>query len=337
MKHRLWIFVVGIALVLFWILWPRSPVNYVMPEEKTESQSKLTTTAQIPQSGPSTELTTNEVRKARSSEKIKKAQEEELREIAALNRAIDFYGQTIDQDGNPLPGVEITMTVPHYVAFSLDGKMIHLSRISDQNGFFDIHDASVTGDAVDIESMIKNGYTLEPMRRGLGPVGGAPGSPIIFKLWRNDIKEPLIKGGKSFPIEPDGTTYVIDFAKGTISSSGAEVGDFKLHFNLPQPIDRKHPNWSCEFQPVNGGLAEEPDASAAMYLAPTSGYSNLFNFAISPTNPWTRQSGTLRFYLCLKDGKEYGRISIDMAMWARKPNILRVEYAVNPNGSRILR
>ncbi len=256
--------------------------------------------------------------------------------MEARNLPIDFYGQTVDQDGNPLPGVQIKMMVAHFLP-GLEGMSIPVNRTSDANGLFDVHDPKITGDGFDIEHMSKEGYTLEPMAKSFGPMGGAPGNPVIFKFWRNDIKEPLITGQKSFPIKPDGTSYLIDFSKGTISLSGAENGDLEFRMNMLPLIDGKYPHWSCDFQPVNGGLAEETDASSAMYLAPTSGYSNLFGFALSPANPWTRQSGTLRFYLRLNGGKEYGRVLIDMAMWARKPNLLRVEYAINPTGSRILR
>ncbi len=229
------------------------------------------------------------------------------------------------------------MIVPHYLGYSLDGRMIHVDRTSDADGLFDIHDASVTGDGIDIEYMSKEGYTLEPCNRGLGPVGGAPGNPRIFKLWRNDIKEPLITGQKSFPIEPNGTPYAIDFSSGTISPATTTSGDLELRINIPPPVGGKYPDWSCEFRPVNGGLAEETDTSSPMYLAPTVGYTNLFSYFQSPTNPWAPRNGTLRFYLRLKDGKEYGRISIDMALCVRNPNKLRVEYAINPTGSRILR
>ena len=44
----------------------------------------------------------------------------------------------------------------------------------------------------DIESMSKEGYELEMTQRGYGAVGGSQASPVLFRLWRNDIKEPLI-------------------------------------------------------------------------------------------------------------------------------------------------
>jgi hypothetical protein len=254
--------------------------------------------------------------------------------MEARNVPLDFYGQTIDQDGNPLPGVQIGIMIRHWTV-SLEGTSVRANRTSDASGYFDVHD--VTGDAFDLEGMSKEGYELEPTHRGWGPTGGAPGNPVIFKLWRNDIKEPLITGQKSLPIEPNGTPYVIDFSKGAILQSDGEGGDLILRIDMPPAIDGKYPDWSCEFRTVNGGLTEETDTSSAMFLAPTTGYSNLFSFFESATNPWNRQSGTLRLFLRLKDGKEYGRVSIDMAGCARKPDILRVEYAINPTGSRILR
>ena len=90
------------------------------------------------------------------------------------------------------------MTVPHFVANSLDGIMIHVHRTSDQSGLFDIHDASVTGDGIEVEHMSKEGYSLEPMTRKLWRGWRRSRNPMIFKLWRNDIKEPLITGQRSF-------------------------------------------------------------------------------------------------------------------------------------------
>jgi hypothetical protein len=155
-------------------------------------------------------------------------------------------------------------------------------------------------------------------------------------MWRKDIKEPLITGNQSFTIVPNGTSYVVDLIKGKLSQSDDENGDLKFRINIPPSISGKYPDWSCEFRVVNGVLAEENDASSPMYLAPTTGYTSAFNFD-SATSSWNRQNGSLRFYLRLKDGKEYGRISIDMAACVRNPNKLRIEYAINPTGSRILR
>lgn len=331
MKSKCWIIVpVAALLVVFWIFWPRQiqPVRIAGKKPGIPTVSKQTS-AKL---GPAMIASTGSGRTMIDAQKLKQEPGALEKLIEARNRPIDFYGQTVDQDGNPLSGVQIKIIVPY---LTIDGKSIREDRVSDSGGLFDIHD--VAGDAVDIENMRKDGYTLEPMQSGFGPVCGAPGNPMVFKLWRNDIKELLITGQKSFPIEPNGTSYVINFSTGTISQLGVGDGDFECRLNMLPLIGGKYPHWSCEFQTVNGGLAEETNASAAMYLAPTSGYSNQFSFAISPTNPWTHESGTLRFYLRLKNGKEYGRVSIDIALWTRKSHTLHVEYAINPKNSRILR
>jgi hypothetical protein len=233
--------------------------------------------------------------------------------------------------------VEIKMIVPHYVGSSLDGKMIHVDRTSDQSGLFDIHDASVTGDGIEVEHMSKEGYSLEPMTRSFGAVGGAPGNPTIFKLWRNDIKEPLITGQRSFDVRADGSPCILSVTSNGFVQSDAPREDFSLRLNIPQPQDGAHPNWSFEFKAANGGIAEELDSSAAMYRAPEGGYTNLFRFVLDDAHPWTRSGSKFNFYFYLADRKVYGRISFDLMFFRNKPPYIRTEYAINPTGSRILR
>ncbi len=228
------------------------------------------------------------------------------------------------------------MVVPHFLP-GLDGMSIHVNRTSDANGLFDIHDATVTGDAVDIESMSKEGYELEPCHRGLGPTGGAPGNPMIFRLWRNDIKEPLITGSRALQYVPDGRLYTIDITNGVITEGSLANGDVTLWVKRPEQIVlAQRFDWSSELQLVGGGFAEELDGSSAMYVAPTDSYSNTFHF--DARNGWSDTTGVRRFYLKLKNG-DYGRASIEIMAYYNKqiPGLIRIQYAINPTGSRILR
>ena len=321
--------------VLFWILWPR-PVQPVV-EHKSEVPPRVNpSSAPVAQSAQPANPSSPQILQQGNPEKLKQAQERSAKHIEALNKDIDFYGQTVDQDSHPLPGVQITMVVPHFLP-GIDGMSIHVNRTSDANGLFDIHDATVTGDAVDIEGMSKEGYTLEPCHRGLGPTGGAPGNPMIFRLWRDDIKEPLITGQRSFDVRADGSPCILSVASNGFVQSDAPRGDFSLRLNIPQPQDGAHPNWSFEFEAANGGIAEELDPSAAMYRAPEGGYTNLFRFVLDDAHPWTRSGSKFNFYFYLADRKVYGRISFDLMFFRNKPPYIRTEYAINPTGSRILR
>ncbi len=104
-----------------------------------------------------------------------------------------------------------------------------------------------------------------------------------------------------------------------------------------QKIDERNHAWSLEIRSLNGSLAEERDSSSTMYLAPTEGYTNKFNITVDATNKWNRSSGVLRFFVRLKGGAEYGRFSIDLATYHRTGGQMRIDYAINPTGSRILR
>ncbi len=339
MKYRFWICGIAVVLVvLFWILWPRPNQPARVVEQKSEVPPTVTPApvAQFPQSARPTNASPSEILKHRNLEQVKQANEAFDKRIQARNLAIDFYGQTVDQDGNPLPGVQIKMIVPHFLP-GLEGMSIPVNRTSDANGLFDIHDPNVTGDGIDMEHVSKEGYTLEPMARSFGPVGGAAGNPMIFKLWRNDIKEPLITGSRALQYLPDGRVYTIDITNGAITEGSLANGDITLWVRRPEKIVlAQRFDWSCELQLVSGGLAEEPDLNSAMYVAPTGGYSNTFHF--DARNGWSDTTGARRFYLKLKKG-EYGRASIEILAYYNKeiPGLIRIAYAINPTGSRILR
>jgi hypothetical protein len=325
-----------VLFVLFWILWPKSPLhtNNTPPEpQPPQGHPALQTTppkalaqAPNPNVGP--------IPSRAATNKLQGIRKEIGKELESGNVPLDFYGQTVDQDGNVLPGVHIHIVVRHWTA-SLNGTSLPLDRTSDANGNFDIH--GVTGDGFDVESMTKEGYEFEMTHRGYGPVGGAPSTPIIFKFWRNDIKEPLVTGSKTFHLIPDGRLYSIDITNGIIMEGTQSKADLLLWVKRPEQIVwGKRFDWSCEMQTVGGGMHEAEQSDPLMYVAPQDGYSNSFHFDAG--NGWPDETGDKHFFLQLKDG-EYGRVMIDIYAYYNKqiPGLIRIQYAINPTGSRILR
>jgi hypothetical protein len=168
-------------------------------------------------------------------------------------------------------------------------------------------------------------------------VGGSIESPVVFKMWSTNVHEQLITGGQSFHIVPDGRPYVIDLAKGTIAESGD--GDLKVWIKYAAEVVRGQTyDWSCEIDAINGGLLEEP-LGTAMYVAPAEGYIPVFQLQQQIKGGQSGSIGTRRFYVKLKNGQEYGRITIelDAPYNDRVPGMVRIQYALNPSGSRILR
>lgn len=327
---------IGGVGVLFWILWPRP----IVPERVDEQRPDLAvtnpppSTARIPQPAEVRNPSVGEIIAHIDPEKAKERQDAMGKALESQNIPIDFFGETVDQTGKPLPGVQIKIMVRHWTA-SLEGTALRVDRTSDANGMFDVHD--VTGDAFDLESMSKEGYELEPTHRGYGHSGGTPGNPVLFRLWSNDIREPLITGKKSFHVQPDGRSYVIDFNKGTIAESGD--GDLSTWIKYPSQITRGQTyDWLSEIDVANGGLLEVTN-DVAMYVAPTNGYTSAFQLYQQIKGGQSGSTGERRFYVMLQNGKKYGRITIELyaPYNAQIPGLIRIEYAINPTGSRILR
>jgi len=262
--------------------------------------------------------------------------------VASRNKPIDFYGQVIDQDSNALSGVVVKSVVQQItMPDSLQGpefvgsKSIEVMRTTDAAGRFEISGLEGEGFGV---GLTKDGYEAEPNHRSFGPSGGSFEQPVIFKMWNTNIHEQLITGEKKFPIVPDGRPYVIDLAKGTISETGA--GDLKVWVKRPSQITYgQRYDWSCEVDAINGGILQETDSGSSMYSAPANGYIPSFQFEQKVGSGWGDTTGPQRFYVRLDNGQEYGRITIEL--YARyngqTPGLIRLSYAVNPSGSRILR
>jgi hypothetical protein len=255
--------------------------------------------------------------------------------LEAKNVPLDFYGKVIDQDSNSLAGVKIKLAVRHWGMTASDmGSSIRIEKETDADGHFDIH--GITGDGFDVDGIQKDAYEAEPGLRTYGAVGGSFESPVIFKMWSTNIHEQLITGEKKFQIIPDGRPYVIDLTKGSIDQSGD--GDLKIWVKRPDQVTSgKHYDWSCEIDAVNGGLQNAD--SYSMYSAPTSGYGQSFQYEQKVGSGWGDSTGTKRFYVMLHNGQIYGHISIEIYAYYNDqiPGMVRISYAVNPSGSRILR
>lgn len=148
----------------------------------------------------------------------------------------------------------------------------------------------------------------------------------------------MITGEKKFHVVPDGRLYGIDLINGTITESGE--GDLKVWIKRPEQVSfgQKY-DWSSKIEIVNGGLLQETDTSSSMFSAPVDGYVDVFQFEQKVGSGWGDSTGTKRFFVQLRNGQVYGRISIELYAHYNNqiPGLIRLSYAINPSGSRILR
>ncbi len=336
--------VVSLAAVLIW--WHRekqmlsinsSPITHeantnVQPINLPPNQTGLKT------EGTNLSLQSILSMQTSSNTPAQKRAERLQRLLEGKNVPVNFYGKVIDQDSNSLSGVEIKVTVRHWGLTLKDiSTEIPIERTTDESGRFKLDGA--TGDAFDLDYIRKTGYEVEPGQRSFGAACDSYDEPIVFKMWSTNIDEQLITGEKRFHVAIDGRPYFISLTDGTISQS--DQGDLKVWIKFPAETNAEQPNnWLAEIDAVNGGILEEHDPYSSMYLAPESSYTQTFQIARQLVRKNQRgMTGQHRFYIALKNGKEYGRVSVELfAPYNNEiPGLIDIQYAVNPSGSRILR
>lgn len=255
------------------------------------------------------------------------------------NSPIEFYGRVINQDGNGLPGMLVKATIRQWyvrslAAFDFGAHFIPIERKTKTDGSFEIRGERGDGFGVVIEP--QNGYEQEPSQRSFGAVSGSFQNPVIFKMWSTNIHEQLITGEKKFPIVPDGRIYILNLAQGTIAESGD--GDLKVWIQYTNQVTRGQLyDWSAGVEVINGGLC--PSEVYAMFLAPDDGYVPTFRLEQQIKGGQSGEIGERRFYLKMKNGQTFGKMTINLfaPYNNQNPGLIRLSYAINPSGSRILR
>jgi hypothetical protein len=349
MRKRIYIpALLALAFLLLALIWWRPTQRTSNSKASLESNfTSYSVTTVLNGNQNSNALTTSQQTASASPSQgavpINRQNPEAIRQyMESQNVPVQFYGNVVDHDNNPLSGVKITAHVRHWnvivpVPFGAQGESLPRERETDSAGRFEIHDA--TGDVLAIDSVTKPGYELEPnTSHSYGVASGSPTAPVVFKMWSTNIHEQLITGSKSFHIVPDGRRYVIDLMNGSISETGG--GNLKVWVQRPDQIiyGQKY-DWECGIDTINGGLLLANNANASVYQAPSEGYGSSFRYEQKVGSGWGDSTGEKRFYVKLNNGEIFGRITIELFAYYNNtvPGMVRVEYAINPAGSRILR
>jgi hypothetical protein len=272
-----------------------------------------------------------------SNPQIDKPRELQWQEaIAAKNVPVNFYGIVVDQESQPIPGVQVKMNVRHSEYFPSQGIASTYPKaqtVTDSGGHFSW--TGETGDALTIETVSKTGYVISPkFPRNFSPPSNGPESPVIIRMWKERAKESLISGSHVFGIIPDGRPYTLDLLLGK-KLEGATEGDLRISMARPSGVEQKDKfQWTFSMEAIDGGLVQTNDEF--MYLAPDSGYESKFEVQLNPAEPTWTQFLKKSFFVRSRNGKVHGRIELQADAIFNDHSAVEINYTVNPGGSRNL-
>lgn len=341
------LFVLGV-LFLF-VLSGRKPVGE--PDQATLGASNRQDTAGVPKANP---VSSRAVAATASNpppitdQPALKTREQKLEQApSVMNVTIDFYGRVVDQDNHPIPNVRVALSIRQWAYAATAGLSSQSPRTeltTDADGRFQFTGGK--GDDLQIEALEKEGYEAETNAlRGFGYTTSEKmtpdqNNPVVFRMWKTGVKQQvLITGNKFLPIVPDGRVYTMDLVKGVLSE-GENEGD--LRFSIKRPRDAawgtKY-DWSFSIEPVQGGIKEETDPYASMFIAPSDGYSPRFELDFHSTDENWSYGVQKRFYMQARSGQMCGRMEVEIDAYYLKDRQGRfgIKYTVNSKGGRNLR
>lgn len=259
----------------------------------------------------------------------------------AESQPIEFYGKVVDQDGQPVPGVEV-----NYIIYSTPkapdpgvGK-----AISGANGEFYV--GGHYGARISF-ALTKDGYLPAEPNSGATFSLSVPSSeryipdsanPRVLRLWRRGESVQLVQLDQRYACPLLNCSIRIDIVNGKSVPDG---GDLEVEFEKgPGSRDlRQNFDWRCTVRPVNGGIKiaaslEEIDTT---FEAPAEGYTNKLDFVMSKDSvKW--QSGVDRLvYLKSRDGQVFAKFHLSISVNSERTGTIVIRRGVaNASASRRL-
>ncbi len=260
------------------------------------------------------------------------------------NQPIEFYGKVIDQDGNPIPGVKVKLSVRwthELLPGTAKDEFSRFELTTDARGLFILTDTK--GSLLSVTALEKGGYDPSPRatQQSYWYWAATPDrkytpdshQPEIFRMWKNAGAETLVRKGIASPLRYDGTPTTFDLVNG----SAGDTGDLRVTLvRNPQQIDSGQRNyeWTLTVESLNGGLIESSDEQ--MYRAPVEGYQPKLVVHMPADDPNWADERSFILYIKLR-GNLYGRAEVKALVGSdRTTTPFYITAFVNPDGSRNL-
>lgn len=233
---------------------------------------------------------------------------------AAFRAPIAFYGKVVDQNGEPVAQADVKCAANDK---PLGGKPSEYLRKADVAGLFSID--GIVGLTLFV-TVSKPGYKVIPQndsrevtssglfQYGLEGYQSSKDAPVVFRLHKIGVLEPLVKTGKrNFRIARDGSPLSIS----TDQQGGHQVILRCWNKEQERPADQRQYDWRLEVTVPNGGLVNRKDAFE--FEAPEDGYfsSDTLEMPASlPQNQW--DSFAARSYFIRFEDGTFARAKLEI-------------------------
>lgn len=253
-------------------------------------------------------------------------------DILAMGRlgntaSVDTYGKVVDQNGQPIVGVDVRGRVERGI-----GDYEDHNTETDAQGLF--HFLGLHGQGLILDFQ-KKGYDFDERWLPERPSDYLPdsNSPLVFTMWKVRGAEPIIHNQFESRVPYNGTSAIFNLMTGKKTADGdLKITLSRSPLNIHRGRDKY--DWTAKIELINGGLIVENDQYP--YWAPETGYQSVFEASMSSNNvPW---SAELRQNFYIKNAQnQYGRLFIDLFTDSMRPNTgITVETWINPSGSQNL-
>ncbi len=244
-------------------------------------------------------------------------------------RRIDLYGKVVDQNGQPIAGVQVKGSIVLAVSL-VSSENKDVVTVTDASGRFQFVDLHGIGFGVMLQ---KSGYEFNGKPNWSADSEGAPERPVVSTMWKLQGAEPMVHSKIHDYIPCDGTEIHYDLSTGKkVSTGGGLVVKFTRD---PVDIQRGKPfEWTLTLEVAGGGLVEMHDPYP--YEAPADGYEETVTITTGPEPKTYTDSTNKNYYYKSADGK-YGRLNIELqADFQPPPTSFDASIYFNPSGSRNL-
>jgi hypothetical protein len=338
MKKRYIILTVLLAAcaVLFWwhSLRPANPPAAQADQVETNRRSALWPPApkghesEIPVASGGSESTP--ARTSALSTGGQRSQTEDLQDW--WRTPIEFYGWVVDEDTNPVADAQVDFDCNDT---SAEGTSFYHTR-SDAKGLFTIKgiQGMLLGVKVNKEgyyAYLPHGDNFYYAGRGQNFVPDAT-NPVIFRLKKKGVAEPMIRFQRSFPVPKNGSPIEVDLATGKLALSGSSAFRVECWTEDAGKKSGEHFDWKCRVSLPGGGI--QPYTEQFPFLAPDGGYapSDEIDMTGKSVQEW-QIDVQRRYFVRTADGK-FGRVVFRMI--AHGDHFCLIESYFNPSGSRNL-